>query len=137
MNPDGETDLNRMLQTLTPAHHPGDFVFCTVAELPSLPLDEVDMCFREAEGITLIVRKETADRLNLPYTFVAARITLGVHSSLAAVGLTAAVATALAKEGISCNMVAAYYHDHVFVESKDLARALIVLTKLSSRTVPK
>jgi hypothetical protein len=91
------------------------------------------MCFREVEGITLIVRKETADRLNLPYAFVAARITLGVHSSLAAVGLTAAVATALAKEGISCNMVAAYYHDHVFVESKDLARALIVLTKLSSR----
>ncbi len=132
MKPTGETDLKKMLRTLTPTHHAGDFVFCPVHELPPIDLNEVDMIFKEKEGITLILRKETADRLNLPYSFIAARITLGVHSSLAAVGLTAAVSAALAANGISCNLVAAFYHDHIFVESNDLDKALNVLSQLSS-----
>jgi len=56
---------------------------------------------------------------------------LMVHSSLAAVGLTAAFSTALASNGISCNVVAAYYHDHIFVDTRDLARAMDVLRGLA------
>ncbi len=60
-----------------------------------------------------------------------ARITLNVHSALEAVGLTAAVATALTREGISANVVAAYYHDHIFVPEVDAERALEALRALS------
>jgi uncharacterized protein len=89
------------------------------------------MCFREQEGLTLVLQKEQADALQLSYSFVTAWITLTVHSSLEAVGLTAAFATALAEENISCNVVAAYYHDHIFVAKPDAARAIAVLEKRS------
>lgn len=87
--------------------------------------------FREAEGVTVIVPRESAARLGLEYSYVAAWITLTVHSSLEATGLTAAVATALAEAGISCNVVAAYFHDHIFVARSDGERALRVLEDLS------
>ncbi|MGP2552212.1 ACT domain-containing protein [Mucilaginibacter rubeus] len=65
-----------------------------------------------------MLKKETADKLNLEYSYIAAWITLTIHSSLEAPGLTAVFATALANENISCNVVAAYYHDHIFVAKK-------------------
>jgi uncharacterized protein len=123
----GETDLATLLKTAKPEHNVGDYVFCRVADAGVFPLDEVVMVFKEAEGVTLIVRKEWADRNRLEYSFVAAWITLTVHSSLEAVGLTAAFSSALAASGISCNVVAAYYHDHIFVDTLDLARAMDVL----------
>ena len=90
------------------------------------------MFFRETEGMTVILEKSTAGRLQLEYTYVAAWITLTVHSSLEVVGLTAAFATALAKENISCNVVAGYYHDHLFVDVKDAAKAMAVLQGFSA-----
>ena len=74
--------------------------------------------FKEEEGYTIILKKEMADSLNLEYSFVAAWITLTVYSSLEAVGLTAAFTKALSDEGISCNIVAGYYHDHLFVDKE-------------------
>jgi uncharacterized protein len=61
------------------------------------------------------------------------QITLTVHSALDGVGLTAAVASALAAEGIACNMVAARHHDHVFVPEAQAQRALAVLERLAMR----
>jgi hypothetical protein len=58
------------------------------------------------------------------------RITLSVHTSLEAVGLTAAVSSALAREGISANVVAAYYHDHIFVPVAKANQALSCILKL-------
>ncbi len=66
-----------------------------------------------------------------PYQYVAAWITLNVHSSLEAVGLTAAFAKALGDAGISCNVVAAYYHDHIFVDVKDAEKAMDVLQRMA------
>ena len=60
-----------------------------------------------------------------------ARITLTVHSALEGVGLTAAVAGALAQAGIACNVVAGYHHDHLFVPWDRREEALAILQRLS------
>jgi hypothetical protein len=127
----GETDLATLLASAKPEHNAGDYVFCRVADAGGISADEVVMIFKEAEGVTLIVRKEWADLRRLEYSFVAAWITLTVHSSLSAVGLTAAFSSALATHGISCNVVAAFCHDHIFVDKADLAAAMDVLRRLA------
>ena len=82
--------------------------------------------FREDEGVTAIVPADAADELGIEGPDFA-RITLMVHSDLEGVGLTAAVATALADAGIACNMVAAFHHDHAFVPAPRAEEALEVL----------
>ena len=127
----GEADLAKILKTLKPKHNAGDYVFCVVDDLNKFNLDEIIFFFREVEGTTVVLKKEVADKLELDYTFVAAWITLTVHSSLESVGLTAAFSKALSEEGISCNVVAAHHHDHIFVPKKDGEKAMTALTKLS------
>ncbi len=128
----GETSLAHLLATMQPVLNPGEYVFCTTPTAAAIPLEQVLGSFWEPEGLTLIVARATADAWGLPYGHVMAWLTLTVHSSLAAVGLTAAVAAALAQENISCNVVAAYYHDHLFVSHADAEAALRVLLALSS-----
>lgn len=127
----GETNLHTLLRTMKPHWNPGTYVFCTVQELSSVPLNLALFFFKEEEGITVVITQENADKLGLSYSYVAAWITLTVHSSLEAVGLTAAFSTALAQEGISCNVVAAYYHDHIFVDVINAEKALAVLYQCS------
>jgi len=126
-----EKNLNKLLQTMKPSLSTGDYVFCTVPELPAIDIAEIIMTFKEQEGTTIIIKKQVADTLKLSYSFIASWITLTVHSSLEAVGLTAAFSQALTDAGISCNVVAAYYHDHIFVNKKDTDKAICVLNKLS------
>ena len=105
---------------------PGEYVFVTDAD----PDVTADAMVREAEGVTLVVSRREADARSLTYDFVAAWITLGVHSSLDAVGLTAAVAAALADAGISCNVLAGYFHDHLLVPFERAEEAVEVLNRL-------
>jgi hypothetical protein len=128
----GETDITRLLKNMTPKLNEGEYVFCVVSSLNNIDLAEVLGLFREEEGTTIILKKATADSLSLSYGYVAAWITLTVHSSLEAVGLTAAFSSALAKHLISCNVIAAYYHDHIFVAEKDAEKAVSILKGLSS-----
>lgn len=88
----------------------------------------------EPEGVTVVVAQEEADALGLRYEYVAAWITLHIHSALEAVGLTAAVAVRLAEEGISCNVVVGFHHDHLFVGADDADRAVRALEELSARS---
>jgi hypothetical protein len=128
----GETDLSTLLASLSPRLNPGEYVFCCVPA-PTVALAAIALgSFREAEGCTLILPRAEAERLGLAYDYLAAWITLEVHSALAAVGLTAAFATVLAKHGISCNVIAGYHHDHLFVASADAERALAVLQRLAA-----
>jgi hypothetical protein len=127
----GETNLNALLKTMQPTLNDGQFVFCCVASAQTIDHSNIIGSFKEKEGLTLILNRIDADKLKLPYSFVAAWITLTVHSSLEAVGLTAAFSSALATENISCNVIAGYYHDHIFVAEKDAETAIQVLTKLS------
>lgn len=128
----GEKDLNKLLQTMRPKHTSGDYVFCVANDLANIPLEEVILFFREAEGFTVVIKKELADSLKMEYSFIAAWITLSVHSSLEAVGFTAAFSTALADAGISCNVVAAFYHDHIFVNKTDIEKAMEILNGISA-----
>jgi len=116
---------------MKPKHNLGEYVFCVVENLDSLNLEDLIMIFKETEGITVILQKEVADSLNLKYSFIASWITLTVHSSLEAVGLTAAFSKALSENQISCNVVAGFYHDHLFVDVKDTEKAMQVLHGLS------
>ncbi|MCK0132098.1 ACT domain-containing protein [Flavobacteriaceae bacterium F08102] len=127
----GEKNLEVLLKSMKPKHHTGQFVFCKTENLEQLNLSQIIMTFKEEEGITVITKKEVADKLNLAYSFVASWITLTVHSSLEAVGLTAAFSKALSENGISCNVVAAYYHDHIFVDIKDTQKAMEILSDFS------
>ena len=126
----GEKDLARMLATIEPKLQDGDYVFCSIGDGTAVDIKDVVLYFTEEEGPTLILKKEKADQLGFDYAFVAAWITLTVHSSLEAVGLTAAFSKALADKGISCNVVAAYYHDHIFVAQKDAREAMAVIRGL-------
>ena len=127
----GETNLEKLLHNMNPELNEGEYVFCTL-DAENIPSESESLFwFREKEGMTVVLSKENADRLGVSYTFVAAWITLKVHSSLEAVGLTAAVSQALTRAGISCNIVAAYYHDHLFVPLEDAGRAVEVLQELT------
>jgi hypothetical protein len=130
----GETDLTQLLRTMSPMRQPGTYVFCKVASLNGLDLTNVISFFKEEEAVTVILPQAVADQLQFNYSYEAAWLTLTVHSSLAAVGLTAAFAQALADEQISCNVVAAYYHDHIFVAVEDADRALHVLQQLAANS---
>jgi hypothetical protein len=48
------------------------------------------------------------------------------------VGLTAAVSAKLATKGISANVIAAYYHDHIFVQSTKAEIALSALKEFGA-----
>ncbi len=126
-----ETNLQTLLKSLKPELHSGDYVFCSIPDSVIIHTSDIILLFKETEGHTVIIKKETADKLQLGYSFVASWITLAVHSSLQAVGLTAAFSTALSAAGISCNVVAAFYHDHIFIDKKDTQKAIEVLTSLA------
>lgn len=127
----GESNLETLIASMHPVLRDGTFVFVSVdpAEARTIPAEAM---VTEAEGATLVLRQEDADARGLAYEYVASWITLEVHSSLAAVGLTAAFSAALGDAGISCNVLAGYHHDHLLVAAADAQRALQALQDLSS-----
>ncbi len=130
----GETNLKTLLASMSPTLDDTEWVFATVqGEDKAVLTPHAIATFREAEGLTLVLPQAAADDLE-SVSAPMKRIILEVHSSLEAVGLTAAVAGALAEEGISANVIAAYYHDHIFVPEASADRALAVLQALSAPT---
>ena len=127
----GEKNLKKLIQDMEPILHEGTYVFVSVASLDMVPRSATIFEFKEDEGITLVVKKETADALKLSYEFEASWITLNIHSSLEAVGLTAAFSGELAKHKLSCNVVAGFYHDHLFVARTDAEETIRVLKDFS------
>lgn len=107
--------LSELLRTMEPELHDGVYVFASMPPGSTLSGIEPLSTFREKEGLSVIVSEREALGAALPVLFRAAWISLTVHSDLEAVGLTAAVAAALAEGGISCNVVAGAFHDHLFV----------------------
>lgn len=128
----GETNLDRLLQSMQPVLCSGEYVFCSISDRDNCysHLDAIAQ-FRETEGITLILQREQADAANLYYTSVFSMITLAVHSSLEAVGFLATITTKLAIHKIAVNPVSAYYHDHLFVPVSRTQEVMTLLQEFS------
>ncbi|MFG2710770.1 ACT domain-containing protein [Streptomyces goshikiensis] len=131
----GESDLRKLLSGMRPELNEGRYVFCTVPGATAPPAGTAPVAtVLEAEGLTLVLRQEDADAAGLAYDYTAGWITLRVHSALDAVGLTGAFAAELAAHGLSCNVVAGYHHDHLFVAADRAAEAVAVLQELATRS---
>jgi hypothetical protein len=135
MNPPtpGEHDLGTLLQQMTPSVHPEVFVFCCFAD-GQPPAGLTPVCtFHETEGLTAIVPLNQAQALGLAHQFESRMVTLTVHSALDAVGFLARISAALAAQGIACNVVSAFHHDHLFVPRDRLEATIQVLDGLGRR----
>jgi hypothetical protein len=133
----GGRDLAALLRNMNPEMHAGIFVFCTITEDAKLPATiRPLLTFREAEGVTLVIRQEEAEHIGLSHQFASRLITLTVHSSLEAVGFLAAITARLAAAGISVNAVSAFYHDHLLVPEHRAEEALRLLQDMSSQEPP-
>lgn len=129
----GETDLNTLLQTLQPVLSVEAFVFVSVPYAVSpTQLANALMVYKESEGTTLILESSFASNEGFAVHSTFKRITCNVHSSLDAVGMTAAMSAALTRANISANVVAGYYHDHIFVPTGRANEAVAVLLELAN-----
>ena len=117
-------------KNINPKLNEGEYVFCSVDNIEKIELNNLVGTFKENEGYTIILSKKEAINLGLTYSFVAAWITLTIHSSLDSVGLTSSFSNALARQGISCNVIAGYFHDHIFVKFDDRNTAMRILNNL-------
>jgi hypothetical protein len=126
------TELRTLLQSLAPMIRDDEWVFCSLgADLARGHAHAALASMREDEGTSLVLPRAYAAAAGLPDAPAFRCITLTVHSSLEAVGLTAAVATALAARGIAANVIAAARHDHVLVPAARADEALAALRALS------
>jgi hypothetical protein len=129
-------DTQAMIASMAPELRPGRFAFVGCGEdkdLAAACRDVAIAMFAEIEGPSFVVPIETAEARGIE-ALAMRQITLTVHSALDGVGLTAAIAQALAANGVACNMVAAFHHDHVFVPEEQAERALAVLKALQQAT---
>jgi dihydrofolate reductase len=130
------SDLPGLLATIRPELQPGEYAFVTVDPDDGVPTGLTPVAtVHEPEGTTLVVPLQQAQTCGLPVDFRCVWILLRVHSDLAAVGLTAAVATALADDHIACNIIAGFHHDHLFVPADRAGRALAALEALAHTRV--
>jgi len=124
------SDLQQLIHTIDPVLHEGVYVFASVDHRETLKGVKIIASIEESEGLSVVLREEDALGSELAVLFRAVWITLTVNSDLEAVGLTAVVAGALARAGISCNVVAGAFHDHLFVPVDKAEAAMQALKKL-------
>jgi hypothetical protein len=128
----GETNLTTLLRQMLPELSCENYVFCNLnSALADVLKYSPIATFQEKEGMTIVITEEVALAHQFPIHGLFKCITLTIHSSLEAVGLTAAVATKLAEKGISANVIAAYYHDHIFVPANKASVAIAALHEFS------
>src|SRR3954463_4134328 len=129
----GHMDLQTILSTLEPSLSETEFAFGTIPDRGEcVEIEGIIATFLEEEGLSVVAPAEALARAGIPHSAGWAKISLKVHSSLSSIGLTAALASALAGKGVSANVVAAYYHDHLFVTWAKREQALAILSALAA-----
>ncbi|MAW50757.1 MAG: acetyltransferase [Flavobacteriaceae bacterium] len=127
----GEVQIDRLLKNMDPEINQGEYVFCSVKNLKKINFKDVIAFLKEKEGFTLVIEKNKAVQLGLDFEFISSWITLNVHSSLNAVGFNSIISNSLSKNNISCNVIAGFHHDHLFVSLNNAKRAISILKNLS------
>jgi hypothetical protein len=129
----GEKNLDKLLRGMSPELVDGEFVFCSFEDSRYGDHSQLTpiACYAESEGLTLVIPRSKADEYGIDYESVFRCITLKIHSSLDAVGLTAAFSARLTAHGISANVIAGFYHDHVFVQRELAREAIAAIGELS------
>ena len=122
-----QTDLEKLIANMEPIFNEGDYVFASVIHLDAIPRIIKIYEIKEMVGITVVLSKKETDRPEISYEFIAAQITLNIYSSLDAIGLIASVSEGLRGNDISGNVIAIYYHDHIFENEKDKTKAINAL----------
>ena len=126
--------LQELIKQLSPTLDSTTYVYCTVPKAKYGELEHLKpiVSIAELEGLTLVIPLDEAKTEGLDYYRVFRRITLEGHSSLEALGLTSVVTSLLAERGITTNVIAGFYHDHMFVPSDRIAEAMRALKELAS-----
>ena len=129
----GEKNLNKLLGSMSPQLSNVEYVFCTVknADYGDYAEAEPIASILEQEGLTLVLTRKSAEKNGLTWEGIFKCITLNIHSSLQATGLTAAVSGKLSEHRISANVIAGFFHDHIFVPADLSEKALALLSELS------
>lgn len=126
--------LQELIKQLSPTLDSTTYVYCTVPKAKYGELEHLKpiVSIAELEGLTLVIPLDEAKTEGLDYYRVFRRITLEGHSSLEALGLTSVVTSLLAERGITTNVIAGFYHDHMFVPSDRIDEAMRALKELTS-----
>ena len=129
----GETNLEKILKNLDPYIVKESFIFMTSDAEPTNLFKTLNpiATFMEDEGLTLVITQHCADKNDIKYDSVFKCISLGVHSSLESYGLISTISNELTKSNISTNVFSGYFHDHIFVESNKVNKALKVISSIS------
>ncbi|WP_026459645.1 ACT domain-containing protein [Schaalia suimastitidis] len=124
------SELDQALATINPSSL-GTYVFALVDSVP----EGVDAfaIIRDENLWTVVVPEAEARRLHLPTDDTYERISLGLTSALAAVGVTASIAQILSARSITANFVASNRHNHLFVQKGRAQETLALLTDLGRR----
>ena len=125
--------LQDLITRLSPTLDSIPYVYCTVTNATYGELEKLKsiVSIAELEGLTLVIPLEQAKAEGLDYYRVFRRITLEGHSSLEALGLTSVVTSVLAERGITTNVIAGFYHDHMFVPGDRIDEAMQALKELA------
>ncbi len=132
----GETDLAKMLQSISVTKRTDDYVVVALSPTDDVPTlgNGVAAVIDEREGPTVISTIKRAAHEGWPHDFVAAWLTIDVHSALEAVGLTAAFSRQLGRAGIPCNVIAGFHHDHILVPHDKSDAAIEVIEALAGES---
>lgn len=135
-----EKDLEILVKNMSPLLSAEEYVFCKVqkesfaAEFCQKESPEFLSSFLEADGISLILRKDLAQTKGLGFEGSFALISCQIKSDLQAVGFLALMTSALASAGIAANAISAFSHDHLLVPWQKRERAMQVLQELSEQS---
>jgi ribosome-associated protein YbcJ (S4-like RNA binding protein) len=123
-------EIDDALRTLAPALRDGRWVFVTFDRQP--PFDaEIAGSIREGVGVAAVLAESEAVRLNLDHVVVWAWIECLQTTVTTAVGVTAALSTALADASIPCRVIAGFRGDHLFVPFDQREDALTALEEIA------
>ena len=124
----GNINLQEVLNSMQLSCDEVEYGFATTNSSGEISVSDVLGTFKESEGLTILATKQYLEDRGLSYEGPFAKLTVEVHTSLELVGLTAVLASKLAEKGISANVFAAYYHDHIFVQYEARKEAVAALS---------